>query len=72
MNVRETWVVYGPVRDELRPVAASDTELDAWACAWHAFYAPAEPWQNTVDEWVNEVVALGWRCLRVVPAEGQT
>lgn len=65
MTVRETWVLYD---EEGNPVSFGTSERDAWAmAAVDTFYCD---WESHIDSWVALKLTKGWRCLRVVPAEG--
>ena len=70
MSVRETWVLYDKNGN---PVSFGTSERDAWSmAAADEFYGEWEPSNSWIDRWVALKLAKGWRCLRVVPAEGQT
>jgi hypothetical protein len=71
MNVYETWVVYQPINDQLSAVVVGDHADDAWYEAWRDFYADEMFIAIDMSTWIREREADGWRCLRVVPAEGQ-
>jgi hypothetical protein len=64
MNVRETWVVYDY---DGRPRSVFTSEIGAWRIV-HAKWG--SPFSEYVM-WLRDRIDSGWRCLRVVPAEGQ-
>jgi hypothetical protein len=62
MNVRETWVVYDD-KGNLRSYGTSERQ------AWRNYATDISAmW---LDSFIRTSEADGWRCLRVVPAEGQ-
>lgn len=63
MTARETWVVYD---EDENPMSFGNSKRGAWVN-----YAEdiAAVW---LDRFIRSSEADGWRCLRVVPAEGQT
>jgi len=64
MNVRETWVLYD---EDGNPISTAKTERTAWTLAWSRRNEGYEYY-----EWRDLCISRGWKCLRVVPAEGQT
>lgn len=68
MNVRETWVVYVPEDGAMVPKFMGQSERDAWRKAAGQYCAVGF---DGVKAWINRRNAIGWLCLRVVPAEGQ-
>lgn len=70
MNMPETWVVIALDGDDPYPYAVGEDDDDAWRAAHSRYCALVTevPW----DGFVDMCISRGWKCLRVVPAEGQT
>ena len=69
MNVRKTFVVYVPEDSEMVPRYMGQSARDAWRKAAAQYCAVGF---SGVKAWINSRKSAGWRCLRVVPEEGQT
>jgi len=72
--IPETWVVYqiGWV-DDFYPIACGNTFDNAWDAAYEAYYKNDEMTSRRYQsDWRKDCDSAGWKCLRVVPAEGQT
>ena len=69
MTARETWVLYD---EDGNPISTAKTERTTWTRAWFGVNGGLGVGEDGFYAWRDLCISRGWKCLRVVPAEGQT